>query len=155
MRVQRLSDRETIPSGFTHGWRITHEDLTTAAAATEQVLTLRALDLYDQVGRVAVYLEEELEDVSDSAFNTTKVEVGHTDTDNAFIAATEFNANGTVVPAKAGQGTYVCTAASKALTCTVGSMSAKSLVNIDKGVFYVFANIQNLAKLADWGDQGD
>lgn len=150
MKVTRLSSLEALSSGFTHAWKIDVSDLTTTATNTAQVLDLRDMAKFEQVSRCGLYLAEELEDTGDAAFNNNTVSVGHTDGATAFVAATQFNANGSTVPAAVKENAHVFVADSKKLICTVNSMSAKSLSDLNKGIFYVFAHISDVKGLAVW-----
>jgi hypothetical protein len=130
---------EERTKGFSHVFSIDHTDLTQAAANTAQTLDI-AIPAGASVRGAQIRIDTPLQDVSDTAFNSTAITVGDTGSATRHLASTQANANGTVVALRtaAVQHDY---AAADAVRVTVNSMAEKSLVNIDKGAFRVFVDL--------------
>jgi len=139
---------EKIALGCDRIFKITHEDLTEATANTAEEITVFTAPAGTRVGRAVWYLKTPFQDASDSAFNTTTMELGDTDTDR-HLTATEANVNGTEVIHKVfGQATdYMYTAATD-IKVRVNSMSGKSLSNIDTGEVYIGIELKETVGLA-------
>lgn len=117
---------------------ITHEDLTETAANTAQVIDLIDVEAGDILEALWVDNATPLQDDSDAAFNTTVLTVGDADDADRFLTSAELNVNGTEVLGKMGLGMPYMFPEAKTIKATIGSMAAKSLVNIDTGEFKIF-----------------
>ena len=142
MKVYALNDNERAATGFTHRINITHEDLTETTANTAQTIAIFTVAAGDVVNDAALAVTTPFEDASDNAFNTTTVQVGDGDDTDQYIASTEVNVNGTEVKymACAADAQLAYTAADT-VDILVGSMTAKSLSNIDVGELDVFLSV--------------
>lgn len=145
MQVIPLQHEQT-GLGATHKIVLTHADLTTAAADTDQVIPLLNVRLGTRVECIGTYVPTPFEDASDAALNTTLLSVGETDPDE-FLTAQELNENGTEVLAKAGTGDALVFLADDTVDATVESMTGKSLVNIDVGEVWIFLRVVHLPDL--------
>lgn len=127
--------------GATHVAVITHEDLTETTANTAQ--TIELMDVANKVAVECVYtdLVTPFEDASDAAFNTNTLIVGDGGDTDRLLASQEMNENGTEVDMKVGTGTnYVYTGADT-VDAVIGSMTAKSLSNIDTGEVRIYLKV--------------
>lgn len=120
---------------------ITHEDLTETTANTAQVIALMTKGAGKSVELVKSQVITPFEDASDAAFNTTTLTVGDTGDADRLLASQEVNVNGTEVLVKKGTGTVYEPSSDTAINLTVGSMSGKSLSNIDTGEVHLYFNI--------------
>jgi hypothetical protein len=111
---------------------ITHEDLTETTANTTQKLTFPiAAKMSVECARVII--DENFEDTTDNAFNTTTVIVGDDGSTARFLASTELNANGTYVPLKNGTGTSLVYTTTDTIDFIFASMAAKNLNALNRG----------------------
>lgn len=148
MKWFNLTAQEGGPRGYTHKFVITHADLTETAAKTDQVIQLISVGPGVVVGGSVGYkLVTPFEDANDAAFNTTTIQVGETDADR-FLTSTEMNKNGTEVIYKVTANAVTTLpfafTADDTIDATIGSMDAKSLVNIDVGEVHIFLQIHDL-----------
>lgn len=127
-------------------FKITHEDLTEATANTAQAIDLVGAEAGDVVLASTFQLPTAFEDASDAAFNDVTLSLGDGASATALMAAKQVNVNGTEI-LTASDTTGKAYPAADTLKATFGSMSAKSLEDIDTGEVYIFALV---AKLADW-----
>lgn len=146
----RLSNLERVSNGFTDLIKLTHADLTEATANTAQTIEIANVRAGSVVKNAAVVLKTAFKDASDAAFNTTAITVGDDGDTDRLIASMELNENGTEVTYKVNPAAnlpYAFTA-SNTLDVVFGSMSAKSLSDIDTGEVWIFLEIYELANLA-------
>ena len=142
MKVYALNDNERAATGFTHRINITHEDLTETTANTAQTIAIFTVAAGDVVNDAALAVTTPFEDASDNAFNTTTVQVGDGDDTDQYIASTEVNVNGTEVKYMAcAADAQLASTAADTVDILVGSMTAKSLSNIDVGELDVFLSV--------------
>ena len=145
-KLKPLGTEERLAhGGATHVVKITHEDLTEATANTAQTIVLMNVESKVAVECVYVDLITPFKDASDSALNTTTLIVGDDGDTDGLLASQELNENGTEVLMKAGTGTLHVFAADDTVDATFGSMSAKSLVNIDVGEVDIYLKVINAA----------
>lgn len=146
MQILPLQHEQT-GLGPTHKIIVTHEDLTETTANTAQVIPLLTVALGDLVEVVATYVPTAFQDASDAAFNTTAITIGDGGSANRLLTSQELNVNGSEVLGKAGvAGGYVYLAGDT-VDLTVGSMSSKSLSNIDTGELHIFVRKVSLTEL--------
>lgn len=143
-----LTQEQQVATGYDTLIKITHADLTETATATAQVISLKAVDIYEEAQRVGFYLVTPFEDISDAAFNDVAITIGDGGSANRLLTTKQVNLNGTEILAFAGTNTsgYVFLAADT-IDITFGSMTAKSLVNIDNGELWVFVKTAKLANV--------
>lgn len=130
--------------GYTDLIEITHEDLTEATANTAQLIQALSLKAGDVVERVTTKLKTPFKDASDAAYNTTTCIVGDGGDDDRYLVSQELNENGTEILYKAGTGTRLAYTVDDTLDVIFGSMSAKSLSDIDTGKIHIYAEIVRL-----------
>jgi hypothetical protein len=150
MDIITLPNNEALGSGFSHAFKITHEDLTETTVATAQEFTLIARPAGSYLARLATRLVTAFSDASDAAFNDCAITVGDGSTADLFLASQQLNANGTEVFAKIGQGVpAVVNAASTAGTIklTFNSMAAKALADLDAGEVWIFIQLVDVDQL--------
>lgn len=121
--------------------KITHADLTEASADTDQVIALWTVPIGIYVADLIAVLITAFEDESDAALNDTKLQLGDGADPNRFVEAFQVNLNGTEV----FHGPFLLNkphlyTAADTIDLLVESMTAKSLVNIDKGEVVILAN---------------
>jgi hypothetical protein len=142
--LQKLIDQETREMGYTHRISVTHEDLTETTANTSQTIAI-----YSAAAGLAVtgvgyaYLVTPFQDASDAALNTTTIIVGDGGNDDRYLASMQVNANGTPVTYKLGPYdtcNFVYTTADT-IDIIFGSMTAKSLSNIDTGQVDIYLHL--------------
>jgi len=150
MRPLTTNERAETP-GFTHVARITADDLTQATAAAAQTIDLAPIAKNDIILRACGYVKTPftalLAGVADPAFNDSTVSIGDTSGVAALAAAGQANGNGTPVNTL-GTTAKLYTAADT-LRCTVNSMTGKSLVNVNRGEYFVFVSLSRLADVAN------
>lgn len=133
--------------GATHVAVVDHTDLTQATANTAQVIPAFTAAAGDLVRVVGTHLGETFEDTEDAAFNSTALTIGDAGSANRFLASQQLNENGTEVISKAGEAASYAYNTATAVNLTFGSMSAKSLSDINKGKLYVYFSITKLPRL--------
>jgi hypothetical protein len=134
MELKKLGTQErSAKGGATHEVIITHADLTESTANTSQVIAIKDALVGDLVSCVGMKLVTPFKDASDTAFNSNTVQVGDDGSANRFLASTQVNENGTEILFLAGTGTSYAYLADNTIDITVGSMSGKSLSDIDVG----------------------
>lgn len=156
MQIIPLNNQGRL-SGFTHRARITHTDLTVTATATAQVIPLYTGKKGTTITRVATYVRTAFSDASDSAFNDSALTIGDTGSAARFLASQQLNVNGTEVMAKHGTGTlhtYAAAGSAAILNATFGSMTAKSLSELDAGEIDIFFGVAELGE-ASADSQGE
>lgn len=136
-----LGDELKAHGGATHKAVITHEDLTETTANTAQTIALA--DVENKVAVECVYtdLVTPFEDASDAAFNTNTLIVGDGGDTDRLLASQEMNENGTEVDMKVGTGTLHVFTGDDTVDAVIGSMTAKSLSNIDTGEVHIYLKI--------------
>ena len=125
---------------------ITSDDLTETTANTAQAIDLMAVAAGTVVRSAGFYLPTPLQDSSDAAFNSSTLSLGDGGSATALLTAQETNENGTEIVC-ANSNTGKAYAAAATLKATFGSMSAKSLSDIDTGEVWVFVEYEDLTKL--------
>jgi len=141
MNIMALLTEEAVKHKANVRVVITHEDLTETTANTAQVIALMTKGAGKSVKLVKSQTITPFEDASDAAFNTTPLTVGDTGDTDRLLASKQVNANGSNVLLKEGTGTIFEPSSDTAINLTVGSMSAKSLSNIDTGEEHLFFQI--------------
>lgn len=145
MEITTLSSEERVLSGFTQRFNLTHADLTESTANTAQTIAILSVLEGFFVYRAAMRLKTAFKDASDAAFNTNTLIVGDDGNDDRYIASAELNENGSEVLAKEQASTCAYTyLADNTIDAIVGSMSAKSLSNIDTGEVDIFLGVVDL-----------
>lgn len=126
---------------------VTHEDVTEATAATAQVLPILTVAPGDFIRDLATVVRTPFSDASDAAFNDTQLTIGDGSSANRFLAAQQVNVNGTEVYYKGFASTtpYVYLAADT-VDLTVGSMTGKSLSDLDAGEVVIYLAVANMAR---------
>jgi len=146
MNVYELPANTKAATGYTHKAIIGHADLTETAANTAQSITLLTLEAGDVVHSGAWKMTTAFQDASDSTYNTTAVTVNANST--ALISATEANVNGTEVFYKGHTATAPLVATGAAtVAASFGSMTAKSLSDIDAGEVQIFFGVNKTSDL--------
>ena len=120
---------------------VTHEDLTESTAATAQVIALMTKGLGKSVELVKSELITPFKDASDAAFNDIEFTAGISGDAASLLAAQQVNENGTEVILKKGTGTVFSPTSATAINLTVGSMTGKSLSDVDTGEAYLYFNV--------------
>lgn len=134
---------------FTHKFVLTHVDLTETTANTAQTIAILTVAAGQSVTDAAMILNTAFEDASDTALNSTTLIVGDDGDDNRFIASTELNENGTEVDYQHGVAAnmgHMYTAANT-VDAIFGSMSGKSLSNIDTGQVTILLKVVDCTKI--------
>jgi hypothetical protein len=158
MRVIPLSGQMQAALGMTHQVIVTHADLTEPAAATAQTLALLTVPVGAVVDAVYYALPTPFANSADAAFNDIKVQVGDgNDTDRFLHGGTagtgaQINVNGTEVLYIANTRAQLTTApfvysTADTVDALFGSMTGKSLVDLDTGEIHFFLRIIPLAQL--------
>lgn len=148
MKVIPLPTETAARTGFNTLIIVTHEDLTETAANTAQTLALLSVAPGDIIGKVATVLKTPFQDTADAALNTTTLIVGDDGSTNRFLASQELNLNGTEVTYKTGANTtaFVYTAANT-VDGIFGSMTAKTLAQLNAGELHIYVGLTRLATL--------
>jgi len=147
MIVYPLMIEEQAATGFTHRIRLTHEDLTEATANTAQTIAIFTVAARDYVSDAAFNLVTPFEDASDNAYNSTTIIVGDGGSTNRYIASAQINVNGSEIVAGPGVNSSVRYAYTGADTIDIvfGSMTGKSLSDIDVGELDIYLKVNSLA----------
>ena len=150
MLISQLPHNDQLFLGATHYIRVTHEDITEAAADTDQTLTV-SVEAGEAFRVVAFRLVETFEDQSDAALNDTKITIGDGGDPDRFFTVTQVNENGTEVLYKSGAlaDPYIYTT-TDTIDILVESMVGKSLSNIDKGIALFFVQKIDLDEYGDY-----
>jgi hypothetical protein len=125
--------------GFSHVLSFDHTDLTQATANTAQALDV-AIPAGSSIRGSQIRIDVPFENTADAAFDSTAITVGDAGSATRHLASTQANANGTVVPLRTAAVQHDYTAAD-VVKVTVGSMSGKSLSNLNKGAARVFVDL--------------
>lgn len=146
MKVDNLSLHEGGPNKSILRIQVTHRDLTETTANTAQVI-----ELFDVVDGDLVYfmgraMGVAFQDASDAAFNSTTLSYGDGGSATRFVNAAQGNENGTEVHWTVGNPTGYAYVTTDTVDLTVGSMTGKSLVNIDTGCEISFWEIHHMAQ---------
>lgn len=141
MQIIPLSAEEERATGFNKKFVITHADLTEATANTAQTIEMTTLQVGEFVKAAGYKLETPFQDASDTDLNNTTISVGDGASDTRFITATQINENGTEVDYLRTAPTYTYADATDTVDAKFGSMSGKSLSNIDTGEVHVYLGI--------------
>lgn len=147
MIVYPLQLEEQAATGFTHRIRLTSEDLTETTANTAQTIAIFTVAARDYVSDAAFNLVTPFEDASDNAYNSTTIIVGDGGSTNRYIASAQINVNGSEILAGPGVNSSVRYAYTSADTIDIifGSMTGKSLSDIDVGELDVYLKVNSLA----------
>jgi hypothetical protein len=136
MLVRPLTTNERAEvGGFTHIGIVTADDLTQTTAAAAQTFNLMPIAKGDVILRAMGIPVVPFQNTSDPAFNSDTVSLGDGGSATRYLAATEANANGAFAPSLGS--TAFLYSANDNLVLTVNSMAAKSLVNINRGEYWV------------------
>lgn len=120
-------------AGFTHEVVFAAgTNLTETTTNTAQTYNLFKTHAGDTIVKWALIADPAFKDASDAAFNSTAFSFGDEDSATRFLNAVQLNENGTEVLYTYGNTAYTYTAV-KQITCTIASMSAKALSDIDTG----------------------
>jgi hypothetical protein len=135
--------------GFTHIAIVTADDLTEATANTAQDVSLGTVPKGWIINKTMARLVVPFEDKSDAAFNTTALVVGDAGSANRYITSAQMNRNGTEITIPQYNNTAYQTTAATEILANFAAMSAKSLVNIDKGEVHIFFQLIDTAILSE------
>lgn len=127
--------------------KVTADMLTETTTNTAQTFKIRDAKKGLAVMKVVLSSDAGLEDASDAAFNSTAITVGDATDPDRLLTSTELNVNGTEVLSKYNEPAYVYADGTEDISITVNSMTAKSLVNIDTGEFYVGLQLVETAEI--------
>lgn len=134
-------------AGFTHEVVVANgTNLTETATNTSMVFNLFKTHPGDTIVKWALIADPAFSDASDAAFNSTSFSFGDEDSATRFLSAVQLNVNGTEVLWTYGNTAYTYTAV-KQITCTVNSMSAKALSDIDTGRAILLVDLLRLETL--------
>lgn len=147
MKLIPLPLEDQAARGGNYELHYSHEDLTETTANTAQVLTF-PIKAKMSVKVIENVVDVAFKDASDAAFNTTTLIVGDGGDDDRLLASQELNVNGSEVLFKKGTGTDYPFTADDTVDLTFGSMSAKSLSDIDTGRGRLLLNIQDRRAVA-------
>ena len=139
MTIEKLPTETAALLGYTHRVALTNKDLTQSTANTAQAITIRTAPIGLSVSDCAVRVKTPFKNSADAAFNSTTITVGDGGSAVRYIASTQVNANGAVVPfavIPAANSSYVYTAADN-ITITFTPMAAKALSSLDTGELIV------------------
>lgn len=145
MNIFALPKSDADILGATHCVEIKAEDLTQTTANTAQTLTM-AVEAGEYFKVIGYTLVQAFADASDAAFNTTTLIIGDGGDTDRFLTSSELNVNGTEVIFKGGTGTELVYTTADTVDFTFGSMTAKSLADIDQGRILIYV------KKADFRD---
>lgn len=148
MQIHNLANN-AAQSGYNRVVILTHEDLTEATANTAQTIPLFAVRPGSIVRRVDCKLIRPFKDASDAAFNSNTVTVGDGGSANRFLASQQLNKNGTEIDYPVGTGTVYQYTAADTVDAVIGSMSAKSLSDIDTGELHLYFNVIDMDQLGE------
>lgn len=150
MKVIPLSNEERH-HGFTHLVVVTHEDLTNTSVSGTPTQTIELMDVEagHLVRAVASKVVTAFKDASDSAQNSTAIEVGDGSDVDRFLVSQEINVNGTEVLYKGGTGTLFAYTAADTLDLKVTGTASKALSDIDTGELHLFVAITPLATVSE------
>jgi len=142
MDLIALKQEEVIANeGATHKAILTHADLTETAVSTAQTIGLASLSAKMSAKCLKAQLITPFSCSTDSANNSTALEVGDDGSVARLLASMELNENGTEVFLKKGTGTdYVFTAANY-VDAYVTPASGKALSALDAGEVHIFLQI--------------
>ena len=144
-----LLQQEIVANDYTHLARITADNLTEATAATAQTIKLCDMADGDIIEAMEMRLITPFEDKSDGTFNSTTISLGDAGSATRYVNAVQVNRNGTEITDPVYSNTAYQYTAPGELRLAVGSMAAKSLVNIDKGELQILLKIKESKKLHD------
>jgi len=148
MKVQRLGEYEERRHRATHRVILTHADLTEATANTAQTIALLTVTAGTVLHSCFTRLVTAFADASDAAFNATAITIGDGGDVDRAITSQELNVNGTEVLFKANANTLpYAYLAGDTIDIVVGSMSAKSLVDIDTGELQIYLAVSDLTDI--------
>jgi hypothetical protein len=133
MVITPLSNQDRIAFEADFVVQIEAADLTETTTNTAQAITLFTAPAGYQPIYKGRYLETPFEDASDAAFNSLTVSYGDAGSATRYQAAVQANVNGTEVLYSPASATQYLATSDTAVLATVGSMTGKSLANIDVG----------------------
>lgn len=149
-----IEEQQANNGGFTHVAVIDADDLTMATANTVQDITLGTVPKGWVINKVMARLVTPFQDVSDAAYNSTTLIVGDAGSSNRYITSSQLNLNGTEITYPVYNNTAYQVTADTAIVAEFGSMSAKSLSNLDKGEVHIFFQLIDTTTLSvDAGNQ--
>ena len=135
-------------SGANYIAEIDASDLTQSAAATAQAVAIMTTDKRSLV-EVVASVSTGFSDASDTAFNSTAMEIGVSGAEAALLVSQELNANAAspeLEKAGAGKQAY---AEGKQIIATFSSMTGKKLADIDNGKVVILLKVIKLPELTD------
>lgn len=141
-----LSEEERAASDFTHAYELSPSrgDIPAGIDAnTDLTESLAVVPIGLVVKRCAFRLVKAFKDASDSAFNSTTVDVGDSNSATRFISGVQINENGTEVVNEFDADEDYTYAAAYTLQVNFNSMSGKSLSDLDVGKIIVFFQLFN------------
>lgn len=127
--------------GATHKAILTHADLTEAAVTTAQTIGLASLQPKMSVRCVKAQLIVPFSCSTDSANNSTALEVGDDGSVARFLASMELNSDGTEVFLKKGTTTDLVLTAANYVDAYVTPASGKALSAQDAGEVHIYLQI--------------
>jgi len=136
-----LIEEITGNGGFTHMAVFSANNLTEEATNTAQVLTGPTVKAGFIINKAMARLVTPFEDEDDNAYNSTTLTVGDDGDADRYIASAQLNRNGTEITVPAFNNTAYMPTAGATLQVTFGSMTGKSLNNLDKGEVHFFVQI--------------
>lgn len=150
MEVRPLSTNERAETpGFTHVARITADDLTQASNNTAQTLKICDLKIGDVIGRVQDWVKTQFQKTGDTAFNSTTRSLGDNGSATRWGAAVEANANGSVVTSQFSNTAVGPYTSADAFNITFNAMSAKKLLDINRGEIVVLFQLIRAKNVVD------
>ena len=151
MIVSLRKSIQEMAAGWTHKIVLKCTDLTESTANTAQTIPILVLPAGAAVTRAGFYLATPFQDASDAAFNTNTIIVGDSGDTDRLIPSTELNLNGTEITAfvssNATASLPYAYPAGATINAIIGSMSAKSLSNIDIGEIHILLEVSELASI--------
>ena len=146
MQVSNLSLHEGGPQKTILRVQITSDDLTETTAATAQTIELFDVQDGDVVYFKGRSLGVAFADADDNGFNDVAITYGDGGDVDRFLASTQTAEEGTEVHWSAANATGYAYTAADTVDIVVGSMTAKSLSDIDTGCEISFWEIHHMAQ---------
>lgn len=152
MKIAYRRTTAELAGKWTHEIIITHEDLTEATANTAQTVPLLTLPAHAAVLNAGFYLKTPFKNSGDNAFNTTTLIVGDAGDTDRLLTSKELNENGTeilswVTPHATDTIPFAYTTAT-VINAIFGSMSAKSLADLNTGEVHILLEVSELAAIS-------
>lgn len=148
MKFAPLTIEERAASGMTHRLEFDVSDIpagiATNTAYTFNTAPLPILKAGMVVKRIHFYLSTPFKDASDSALNTTTINLGDAGSATRWMSGVQLNENGSeVITTFPGAAENTIYTGNSQIAIVLGSMAAKTLSDLDVGKFYCLFNIEN------------